>query len=272
MIISTNNGGLSNRIKSLVSVIRYSKKFNTEYKIKWDILSSYKKNSHILNCPFNILFKNNIILTKNIKSENDIYYSSHCLKIFDDDNLPENFNNFKSKCSRKFVKPSNKIVDFMYNKIPQKIKDEYIECFKELKLKEELENEVNNFSNYFNDKTISLHIRSWNRPNEKGRSCLHNLNKFENEMNKYDKSYKFFLATDSINTQKILKKIYKNRILTYPRKTDLDSSRSNSKGIQEDLIELYLLSKNKIIIGSYFSTFTEVAWWLGGCPENIKII
>ena len=42
----------------------------------------------------------------------------------------------------------------MYNRIPQKIKDEYIECFKELKLKEELENEVNNYMKNFNDKTI----------------------------------------------------------------------------------------------------------------------
>ena len=61
-------------------------------------------------------------------------------------------------------------------------------------------------------------------------------------------------------------------MLIYPRKTTLDNSRDFTEGIQEDLIELYLLSKNKIIIGSHFSTYTEVAWWLGGCTENIKII
>ena len=33
------------------------------------------------------------------------------------------------------------------------------------------------------------------------------------------------------------------------------------------LIE-YLLSKNNYIIGSHFSTFTETAWWLGGCTKK----
>jgi len=93
----------------------------------------------------------------------------------------------------------------MYNEIPQKLKDEYKDYFKELKLKEELENEVINFSKNFDDKTISLHIRSWNRPHEKGRSCLHNLSQFENEIDKYDSNFKFFLATDSSKVKKNLK-------------------------------------------------------------------
>ena len=53
MIISINEGGLSNRIKSLVSVIRLSKYNNKEYKVYWKVLNSYKKQNHILNCSFN---------------------------------------------------------------------------------------------------------------------------------------------------------------------------------------------------------------------------
>jgi len=270
MIISINTGGLSNRIKSAASIIRYSKNFKINYKVQWKVLSSYKKNNHILNCPFNLLFKNDIEIKK--INETDKPHISDKLLILETDEIPDDFNKFKTNCKKVDKIYNKKFIDFMYNEIPQKIKDEYIECFKELKLIKELDKIVNNFSKNFNDKTISLHIRSWNRPNEKGRSCLYNLNKFEDEINKYDKSYKFFLATDSLKTQKILKKKYKNRILIYPRKTDLNNSRSNPKGLQEDLIELYLLSKNKMMIGSHYSTFTEVAWWLGGCPENIKII
>ena len=66
MIISINTGGLSNRIKSVVSIIRYSKNFNINYKVRWKVLSSYKKNNHILNCQFNLLFKNNIEIKKKI--------------------------------------------------------------------------------------------------------------------------------------------------------------------------------------------------------------
>jgi len=93
-------------------------------------------------------------------------------------------------------------------------------------------------------------------------------------MKKYDKDYTFYVATDSKDVQNYFNNSseLKDRIFIYPRKTNLDTSRDFPEGVQEDLIELYLLSKNKIIIGSHFSTFTEVAWWLAECPENITII
>ena len=61
-------------------------------------------------------------------------------------------------------------------------------------------------------------------------------------------------------------------IIIFPRTTSLENSRSLQEGIQEDLIELYLLSKNKVLIGSFNSTYSEVAWWLGGCNEKITIL
>ena len=95
MIISTNIGGLCNRIRCISSCIRYAHKNNIEYKVYWKILDSYKKHTHILNCAFNKLFSN-IIETK---VSGNFCYKHHCLIFFEDDNLPINFNNFKSKCS-----------------------------------------------------------------------------------------------------------------------------------------------------------------------------
>ena len=90
MIVSTNNGGISNRIKSLVSCIRINR---NNFKVKWDIINSYDKHNHILNCTFNKLFSNDIEV-KNI-DKNIHIYNSHCLSILNDDDLPINFNNFK---------------------------------------------------------------------------------------------------------------------------------------------------------------------------------
>jgi len=272
MIVSTNKGGLSNRIKSLISCIRINP---NNFKVKWDIINSYDKHTHILNCPFNKLFSNDIEV-KNIY-KNTIIYNSHCLSISDNDDLPINFNNFNSKCSVRFYKSDkfNRNIDFMYNKIPENIKKEYIECFKVLKPIAYLQQKIDEYSKKFNKKTISVHIRSWNRNGEKGRrDYLFNIQKFEKEMKKYDKSYTFYVATDSQNVQNYFLKEskLKDRIFIYPRKTNLDTSRDFTEGVQEDLIELYLLSKNKIIIGSHFSTFTETAWWLAECPENIIIL
>ena len=50
MYVSTNNGGLSNRIKSFVSCIKLANENNTNYGVKWEILDDYNKNTHILNC------------------------------------------------------------------------------------------------------------------------------------------------------------------------------------------------------------------------------
>ena len=83
----------------------------------------------------------------------------------------------------------------------------------------------------------------------------------------------FFITTDSKQVIKYFKESpeWGKRVIFYDRSTDLDTSRDFPEGVQEDLIELYLLSKNSKLIGSHFSTFSEVAWWLGGCM-SVKII
>ena len=59
------------------------------------------------------------------------------------------------------------------------------------------------------------------------------------------------------------------KIIIYP-KTNFD--RLENGFLKEGLIELFLLSKTKHIIGSYLSSFTEMAWWLGGCKAKIEIL
>ena len=95
MIISTNKGGLSNRIKSLVSCLRYGYENNIEPKLYWEILNLYKTNRHILNCSFSKLFSNDFEVSS-FKKTDKIYFS-HCLMIFDSDNLPDNFDTYDKK-------------------------------------------------------------------------------------------------------------------------------------------------------------------------------
>ena len=168
MIVSTNIGGLSNRIKSLASCIRYGKKHNMEYKVYWGVLSTYKNNNHILNCPFSKLFSNQIEI-HNIG--NNKIYKSHCLMIEEEDDIPIDFCNFDSKCKKKFTKSDklNRNIDFGYNRIPENVKHSYIDAFKILRPILELQKEIDRFSKKFNDKTVSVHIRSWNRKNEGSR-------------------------------------------------------------------------------------------------------
>ena len=284
-IVSLHQGGISNRIKSFCSTVRQSVKLNCDYKLVWEILDNYNKNTHILNCNFSRLFENNINIDYSDITENMLIYKTDKLFIGDDDNLPDQFNTFNSKCTVPFkCKDSRKKdIDYMYLKIPLHLRNEYISYFKILQPTKELQDKIDHFSNSFNSNTVSVHIRSWNRNGEHGRrSNLFQLDKFEKEMKSRLNTHpltNFFLTSDSSQVIQHFKNMnyqsespFYNIIQLYPRTTTLDNSRDFPEGIQEDLIELYLLSKNNSIIGSHFSTYTEVAWWLASCPEDITIL
>lgn len=291
MIISTNTGGLSNRIKSLVSVMRYANIVGTDCGILWKRLNDYSKNNHILNCYYRDIFNIKGVSNVCVSSEEYLYYdtlyNSHCLWITDRDNVPVNFNNFNSKCGVKFSTNDKhrRNIDFMYNKIPTPIIDAYKPYFQRLKLIPELEQKVNDFAiNNFDEYTVSMHVRSWNRNGEKGRrDYLFDIAKFEKVMEEkmeehFNQNYlgncKFFLTTDSQEVKDYFTKEsqYKDSIITYPRETSLNTSRDFKEGVQEDAIELFLLGRNNALIGSHFSTYSEVAWWLAGCPSDVTIL
>ena len=129
--------------------------------------------------------------------------------------------------------------------------------------------EVDSFCELFDEDTVSVHLRCWV---EKCRSTKHRRRKFR--MEKYyeildempDK--KFFVATDSKGGLKLMIARYgKDRIIarTQPRSFTVE-------GNVASLIDLLLLSKNDTIVGSFHSTFTEMAWWFGGCKSKVILV
>ena len=98
-----------------------------------------------------MLFKNKIISN----DKKNIIYKSPYFIIFPDDNIPKSFNTFQSKCNKAYKKTGSQNIDFMYNMIPSNVKNDYIECFKILKLVNNLQNIVDEFSKLFSDKTNS---------------------------------------------------------------------------------------------------------------------
>lgn len=273
MIICINRSGLANRIKALVSCIKYAEESNISFYYYWQVIDSYSGyNRHIFNCPLKKLFDNNIEYTENLNlSEIDKILSGH------NKYTPVDYNYKKIYYHPVLLnfKWDNDFNKDYYKKISL-IKDDYLKYFEYLIPTLELQTKINEFSKKFDENTISVHIRSWSRANEKSRQIRlfqNGLQRFENEMEKHN-GKKFFLSTDSSHVKDYFlnKSKLKDRVICYNRETNLDISRDIPEGIQEDLIELYLLSKNKTIIGTYNSTFTEVAWWLGGCTKNITIL
>ena len=74
-----------------------------------------------------------------------------------------------------------------------------------------------------------------------------------------DKDTCFYLASDSPEEKSKMKATFGERILT----SVTDLSRNSVQGIQDALVELYALSKTKMILGSVKSSYSETAAQIG---------
>lgn len=77
-----------------------------------------------------------------------------------------------------------------------------------------------------------------------------------------DDAVRFFVTSDSEWEKQNLKQIFGERIVTY----DSHLSRANVAGMQDAVVELYLLAESKKIIGSLGSSFSSQAAMIKGIP------
>ena len=142
-----------------------------------------------------------------------IPYSTWRLIIFEDDDIPIGFS--QNVC---IFSPSGQSIDFEYERIPKKIKTEYIKLFKRLILADGIRNKVDSFAkNNFNKDTVSVHIRAWCDPlgvrGIKKRIVKFNLNDFISAMKREDDNKNFFITSDSDDVVDKIKKEFGKRIV-----------------------------------------------------------
>ena len=285
-IISGSGSGLSNRLNCLISSMKISKISSRELILYWP-------KNRLCSCNFSDLFDNNISqitrpeLIRLINSDKkDIF--------FIDRNVPV-LHNLKS-IREKYIKLSTwRIValNHEFNKKRLIFNNKYFHnTVKQIYRLEPIKyiiEEVDRFSDNFDESTISFSIRSWIecKNNTKQNMLLsklkENLKKYpygkqmakrfdmENVYETIDK-YKdsnFFVSCDSPDIIRKLIKRYGKRILYYPKRT-YQGDRFSKKGVQDILIDLFLLSKNKRLITSKGSTYSQLAWWFGGCKAEIE--
>ena len=277
-IISITDSGLGNRIKSMMSVM----KMTNHFFIYWP-------KNNCSSCSFNDLFD----MDRNINKFHffDIYY--HNLKIIN------NFQTYKSSylylskedkkkvtIKKKFFNPKKQSfihlnggcsIDFLYEKTPHDLKISYLDVIKKIRFNQKILNFVNNFyEKYKSSFENGIQIRSW--IDDQRFNILYDKNKIFSYIHNLvnTTSNKIFITTDMKNILDEVNLLYPNRFCFLPRETySIHQSKSviyNKKHSFYDLIDILLLSKCKTIHGSYFSTFCEVAWWLGKCKSKVNII
>ena len=268
IIISTKDTGIANRMKSLASAIRLSMAYGKRFGVIWDTIINIKNQDgspHRPQSKFSDIFINDFEVHNLLEYpvEKSLLYHTWRLQLFEQDKIPPGF------CPHidKFA-PNGVAIDFAYDKIPDRLKREYSNIFKIFELKKNISKKINGFSKrHFNEKTISVHMRTYNdkagtRGKKKGIYSFE-LDKFIQKMKEQDDSCNFFVCSDCDETINKVIDVFGDRVITF---------KSEDRTTEEDVIELYLLSKNNLIIGTKSSTFTEVAWWLSDCKMNVVIV
>lgn len=127
---------------------------------------------------------------------------------------------------------------------------------------EKIRKDINKALTLFSDNTIGVHIR---RTDNKEAIRLSPLEKFysrmENEITK-DTNVKFYVATDDDTVKQDMIRRFPQRIITQFEKSERDSL----EGMEFAVNDLFCLSKTRKIIGSLYSSYSQIASELGGIP------
>lgn len=260
MIISTRTEGLANRMKSLVSCFRLDSDSRVYWEPEVNIYLKNKEGEKVPHRPpatFNDLFDNPIAIDKPFPRHAKIY-NSWRLVVKRTDKVPKDF----SQSTFSDADPEGRNIDFEYNRISKRMMNIYIEEFKKLQVKQELMDKINQKVEEMENDFVAVHFRAWADVAGRKRRDPTAFDKFVEEMRNYKKGTRFFVGSDSDEAIQKFAEIFPNRIFF------LNEERTQ----QNDLVDLYILSKGSRLIGTKNSTLSEVAWWLSECNKHVRII
>jgi hypothetical protein len=276
-VLSTVSSGLCNRLKNLMTVIRIAEDRGRIPAVYWP------KNPEVC-CDFSELFKNKIEIISKESELKNIYktqswreYRHYPEKDIDVDYLI--ISSWRLLVSRNELSPgfaeavpsmSRNDIDFEYQRIPDDIRKPYVDLIKRLEPLDYLTGKIEEIAEQFDDGTVSVHIRSWVDAQNRSEQVF-DFAGYVKVMDRFGPDQRFFISCD---TESVLSRMigkYGSRIIYFPKEA-ITGDRATTLGIQEALVDLYLLAKNKTIITSYMSTFSEFAWWLGSCSADVHVV
>ena len=122
-----------------------------------------------------------------------------------------------------------------------------------------LESRIDGLSKDFTDKTVGVHIRRGDNAASIKHSPTGAFVRILDGLFSSGEADKIYLATDSLAVRKELTDRYGAAIIYQEESL----SRNTSDGIRDAVVDLFCLSRTSKIIGSYYSSFSEIAAELG---------
>lgn len=118
----------------------------------------------------------------------------------------------------------------------------------------------------FQGRCVGVHIRRTDNTVSMGKSTTEQFIALMNKELEHYPETTFFLATDDMAEEALLRKTFPGRIISNESRT---LERSSPAGMHDALLDLYCLAATQKLIGSYWSSFTDIAADMGGIEKVI---
>ena len=293
LVVSTETGGLGNRLKSWVSSMRLA----GDARVHWRVTAN-------MPAEFGDLFANDCSV--DAVPPGARVYGSWRLAILpqDEAHLPAGFATvgagahpllrgvgkawwrltgeptdryrfmvFPKQHSRRSTRADARHIDLEYERIPQYFRELYGELFAKIEVRPEIATAAGEWAaEHLDDDVVGVQVRTWRDDARRHRKyhvpSQRRLTRLLDAM----PGRRFLVVSDSDDVAPMLAARYgAHRVLGYPRTTPRADSWLSSRGIAEDLVDLLLLARTPRLCASYLSTFSEVAWWLGGTKARVSV-
>lgn len=294
MIVSTETGGLGNRIKSWVSAMR----LDPDCRVLWAVTPN-------MPARFDQLFDNACGVDA-VPAGASTHKSWRLLVLPEDEaQLPRGFATvgggahplirglgkawwrlrgrptdryrymlFPKSHSKRSARADARHIDLEYGRIPEYFRSVYLPLFRRIAVRDEILDRAQRWAGErLDDRVIGVQIRTWrDDPRRHRKYHVPALKRLSRLIRGADAADRFLVVSDSDDIVRELAAAYGDRrILAFPRQTPRAGSWQSPDGIVEDLIDMLLLARTGRLFASYLSTFSETAWWLGGARARVDV-
>jgi hypothetical protein len=294
VIVSTETGGLGNRIKSWVSAMR----LDPDARVVWPLTPN-------MPAPFHDLFANDCEVES--PPDNARIYSSWRLAMLPEDDavLPSGFARvgagphpfvrgmgrlfwslrgepddryrymlFPKQHSRRSTRSDGRHIDLEYGRIPYSLIETYRAFFDQIIVQPAIADRIDEWAAANLDAdTIGVQVRTWrDDPRRQRKYHAPAVGRLRQLVEALPRATTLFVVSDSDDVVPWLSGIAGPRnVIEFPRRTRRAESWAAAEGIVEDLIDMLLLARTQTLFASYLSTFSETAWWLGGARAEVRV-
>ena len=152
-------------------------------------------------------------------------------------------------------------IDFQYHNIHPDIRTEFLRYFDLIRFHPDITRAALEFIiQHGIGQRVGVHIRSW-IDDPARQHLLHDTQAFIRIMEEYP-HHNFFLCSDNQEVIDAIHAYFPDRVVSRPiEKIQHVTFDDSQYAGQDSLIEMLILSRCQALIGTYQSSFSEVAWW-----------